>query len=253
MTPFELVALTLAAACAGAVNAVGGGGTLITFPALMAVGYPSKIANFTNTVAIWPGTVGGSFAYRTELAERRTRLIALLPASIAGALTGAGLLIVTPLETFELLVPLLIYFACGLLAFQGRLSKLAASRGLHGKDEQSTPPALHIGIFLVGIYGGYFGAGIGIIMLALIGILTPDTLHHSNALKGMLALVINFVALVAFALFAEVAWGPAAIMAVAAILGGYAGVRIARRVNPLLLRGAIVAYGLVVATVLLVR
>lgn len=253
MTPFEVIALALAAASAGAMNAIGGGGQLITFPALIAVGYPAKIANYTSTVAVWPGTVGGSFAYREELGERRQRLLALLPASSLGALTGAGLLILTPQAGFAAAVPWLIYFASALLAFQSRLSRLAGSSGLNGADETSTPPALHVGIFLIAVYGGYFGAGIGILMLALIGILTPDTLHHSNALKGMLALVMNFVALIAYALFAEVAWAPAGVMAVAAILGGYAGVRIARRVNPLYLRMGIVAYGLVVATVLLLR
>lgn len=253
MSPLELIALALAAASAGAVNAIGGGGQLITFPALIAVGYPAKVANYTSTVAVWPGTIGGSFAYREELRERSQRLLKLLPVSMAGALTGAGLLILTPQTAFAAVVPWLIYFACALLAFQSRLSRLAAHRGLHGVDETSTPLALQVGIFVIAVYGGYFGAGIGILMLALIGILTPDTLHHANAVKGMLALAMNFVALVAYALFAEVAWLPAAVMAVAAILGGYAGVRVARRVNPVVLRIGIVAYGLVVATVLLLR
>jgi uncharacterized membrane protein YfcA len=249
-----LALLALAAGVAGGVNAVAGGGTLITFPALVAAGYAPKIANVTNTVAIWPGTIGGSLAYRGEIAERRHRALALLPASILGAAAGAALLLLTPATQFARVVPWLIYFACVLLAFQGRLARLAVARGLHTADAgQAVPPVLHVAVFFVAVYGGYFGAGIGILMLAFLGIVAPDTLHHSNALKGLLALVINFVALVAFALFSQVAWGPAAVMAVASTAGGYLGVRIARRVNPVLLRTLIVAYGAVVATVLLLR
>jgi uncharacterized membrane protein YfcA len=248
-----LILLALAAGVAGGVNAVAGGGTLITFPALIAAGYAPKIANVTNTVAIWPGTIGGSLAYRGEIAERRRRALSLLPASILGAASGAALLLLTRPGDFARVVPWLIYFACVLLAFQGRLARVAVARGMHAAADEPVPPVLHIAIFFVAIYGGYFGAGIGILMLAFLGIVAPDTLHHSNALKGLMALVINFVALVAFALFSSVAWGPAAVMAVAATTGGYLGVRLARRINPTLLRTLIVGYGLVVATVLLLR
>lgn len=249
----ELALLSLAAFIAGGLNAVAGGGTLITFPALIAAGYAPKIANVTNTVAIWPGTVGGSLAYRTEILERRHRAISLLPASVLGAAAGAALLLLTPPGQFARVVPWLIYFACVLLAFQGRLGRIAASRGMNAAADEAVPPVLHVAIFFVAVYGGYFGAGIGILMLAFLGIVAPDTLHHSNALKGLLALVINFVALLAFAVFSTVAWGPALVMAVASTTGGYVGVRVARRINPVLLRVLIVGYGLIVATVLLVR
>ena len=249
----ELPLLALAAFVAGAVNAVAGGGTLITFPALIAAGFTPKVANVTNTIAVWPGTIGGSLAYRHEIAERRHRAVSLLPASILGAAVGSALLLLTPPGDFERVVPWLIYFACVLLAFQGRLARLALSRGMHAAHDEAVPPLLHLAIFFVAVYGGYFGAGIGILMLAFLGIVAPDTLHHSNALKGLLSLVINFIAVVAFALFAEVAWTPGLVMAVAATTGGYLGVRLARLVNPTLLRTLIVAYGVVVATVLLVR
>jgi uncharacterized membrane protein YfcA len=205
------------------------------------------------TFAIWPGTVGGSLAYRAELGERRQRSIALLAPSVLGALVGSFLLLSTSQRAFDAIVPFLIYFACLLLALQPRLGRLAAMGGLHVEDVTRTPPLLHIGIFLVAIYGAYFGAGIGILMLAILGILAPDNLHHSNAIKGLLALVINFTALVIFALRADVAWTPAAIMAVASITGGYLGVRLARKIPAPMLRIGIVIYGVMIATVLLLR
>lgn len=249
----ELPLLALAALVAGAVNAVAGGGTLITFPALIAAGFAPKIANVTNTIAVWPGSIGGSLAYRHEIAERRHRAVSLLPASILGAAVGSALLLLTPPGDFERVVPWLIYFACVLLAFQGRLARLALSRGMHAAHDEAVPPLLHLAIFFVAVYGGYFGAGIGILTLAFLGIVAPDTLHHSNALKGLLSLVINLVAVIAFAIFAEVAWTQGLVMAVAATAGGYFGVRVARLVNPTLLRSLIVGYGVVVATVLLMR
>ncbi len=251
MEPLTLLGLALASGAAGAVNAVAGGGTLIVFPALMAAGYSSKVANVTNTVAIWPGTIGGSLAYRREIGERRTRVIALTLPSIAGGLVGSLLLLSTSDQVFRAIVPFLIYFACVLLWLQPRLSKLTMFGASSVADVQSTSPLLHAGIFLVAVYGGYFGAGIGILMLAILGILATDNLHHNNAIKGILAMVINFTALVVFALRADVAWGPAAIMAVASILGGYGGVHFARRISARVLRAGIIVYGVAIATVLL--
>ncbi len=253
MDVVQIVALTAVSACAGAINAVAGGGTLLSFPALIAAGFDAKVANVTNTVAIWPGTVGGSLAYRTELGERKRRLLLLLTPSVLGALFGALLLLSTPQAAFDAVVPFLIYFACALLALQGRLMRLTQSMRFISADVTQAPLLAHLGIFAIAVYGGYFGAGIGILMLAVLGVVAPDTLHHSNALKGMLALVINFVALVCFAILAPVAWGVAVFMAVGSVAGGYFGVRVARRVDPRILRWLIVGYGLVVATILLLR
>ena len=247
------VALALAAALAGAINAVAGGGSLVSFPALLAAGYPAKVANVTNTVAIWPGTVGGSLAYRRELGERRRRLLILAAPSALGATAGSVLLLSTPQSAFDAIVPFLILFACALLALQSPLSRVVARHGFGSRHEQHVPVGLHVLIFLVAIYGAYFGAGLGILTLAFLQIMLPDDLQHANAIKGMLALLINFLALVYFAAFGPVEWGPALVMAVGAILGGYAGVAVARRLDARVLRALIVAYGVVVAVILLVR
>ncbi len=253
MDALQIVVLTAVSMCAGAINAVAGGGTLLSFPALMAAGFDAKVANITNTVAIWPGSVGGSLAYRQELGERKRRLWLLFAPSVLGALVGALLLLSTPQSAFNAVVPFLIYFACGLLAAQSRLMQLTQSMRFISADVTQVPIVAHLSIFAIAVYGGYFGAGIGIMMLAVLSVVAPDTLHHSNALKGMLALVINFVALVCFAILAPVAWSVAAFMAVGSVAGGYFGVRVARHWDPRILRWLIVGYGLVVATVLLLR
>ena len=244
MDVIQLVGLGLAAGLAGAVNAIAGGGTLISFPSLMAVGLTAKVANMTSTVAIWPGTVGGSLAYRRELGERTPRLKRLSIPSVAGALVGAILLRVSSDQVFDAVVPFLIIFASLVLAANSRLSKLAVRHGLASEHESHVPIGMYVAMFLVGIYGGYFGAGVGILMLAAISILAPDDLQHSNAMKGFMASLMNFTAVVVFSLSGQVHWLPASVMAVCAIVGGYAGVSVARRINANLLRGLIVAWGL---------
>lgn len=240
----QLAGLGLAAGLAGAVNAVAGGGTLITFPSLLAAGLPARVANMTSTVAIWPGTVGGSLAYRKEIRERTTRLKMLLVPSVAGGLTGAVLLLLSSEQVFKAVVPFLIIFASLVLAANSRLSRLAARAGIAAEHEAHVPAGMFITMFFIGIYGGYFGAGIGILMLAGISILAPDDLQHANAVKGLLGLLINFTAVVVFSFSGQVQWVPAAVMAVCSIVGGYAGVAVARRLNANLLRGVIVAWGL---------
>jgi uncharacterized membrane protein YfcA len=252
MDILSLLGLGLAAFLAGAVNAVAGGGTLITFPSLYAF-YPAKVANMTSTVAIWPGTVGGSLAYRKEIGERSTRLKLLAVPSIAGGLAGAVLLRVSSDAVFSWVVPFLIIFAALILASNARLSKLAARAGIAAEHEAHIPVGMFITMFFIGIYGGYFGAGVGILMLAGISILAPDDLQHSNAVKGVLGMLINFTAVVVFAVSGQVEWVPAGVMAVCSIGGGYGGVSIARRLNANLLRGIIVAWGLFMGTYLLLK
>ena len=244
MELLPLIGLGASAALAGAVNSVAGGGTLISFPSLIAAGYTPKVANMTSTVAIWPGTVGGSLAYRKEIGERAPRTKRLTIPSVLGALVGALLLYVSTDKVFNSVVPFLIIFASLVLAANSRLSKLAVRHGFASEHEAHVPLAMYPVMFFVGIYGGYFGAGIGILMLAAISILAPDDLQHSNAVKGMLGLLINFTAVVVFALSGLVAWQPAAVMAVAAMAGGYGGVAVARRINANVLRAMIVAWGL---------
>ncbi|HEY7802765.1 MAG TPA: sulfite exporter TauE/SafE family protein [Dehalococcoidia bacterium] len=250
------VGLLLAATVAGAINAVAGGGSLISFPALIWAGYAAKTANVTNTVALWPGTVGGSFGYREELLRQRTRVLALLPFAAAGGLLGSVVLLATPTSAFDAIVPFLILFACGLLAVQTPLSRFAQTHRLVSESTEHVPALLRFAVFVLAIYGGYFGAGLGIMMLAVLSVLLPDDIQHSNALKGLLALIINAVAVIYFIIASIVGtgyirWGPAGLMALGAITGGYLGVGVARRLGRTWLKVAVITYGLVVVGVLL--
>ena len=251
MDIWEALGLLAAAFAAGAINAVAGGGSLISFPALLGFGYASKTANVTNTVALWPGYVGGSFGYRNELRRQRTRLIALALPSVLGAVAGSVILLATPGSAFDAIVPFLILFACALMAFQEPLSRLAQTHRLQSLGGDHVPAPLFVAMFALAVYGAYFGAGLGILTLAFLSILLPDDIQHSNALKGMLSLLINAIAVIYFAAFGPVRWGPAAIMAVGAILGGYLGVGVARRLGRFWLRIAVIAYGVTVAVILL--
>jgi len=242
----DLALLAGAGLLAGAVNAVAGGGSLISFPALLAVGYPSVPANVTNNVALLPGYLGGTLAYRAELAGQGPRARRLGATSAAGGLAGAVLLDVSPPGVFEAIVPFLILLSCALL-----LAQPAAARAVERRGHQGRPGAVHAGTFLASVYGGYFGAGLGIMLLAVLGAFVREDLQRLNALKGLLSLVISAVAVVYFALFGPVAWAAAAIMAVASLAGGQAGVRLARRLSPDVLRWLVVTFGVVVAAVLL--
>lgn len=244
--------LALAAFVAGAVNAVAGGGSLISFPALVFAGYPAKHANVTNTVALWPGYIGGTIGYAPQLAGQRRRLLLLALPSILGALAGSAILLATSDASFEAIVPFLVLFAAGLMAVQARLSAwVNAHRPPRHADH--VRPEAHAAVFLLAVYGAYFGAGLGILTLAVLSILLPDDLHRSNALKGVLSALINLVAVIWFALFGPVEWLPAATMALAALAGGYLGVGVARRFSALMLRRAVIAYAMVVAVVLFLR
>lgn len=247
------VALAASAFAAGAVNAVAGGGSLISFPALLAAGYPSKTANVTNTVALWPGYLGGVVGYRAELSGQGARAKrALLPA-ILGAIAGSAILLATPESAFDAIVPFLIVFACLLLAAQKPLAQFAQRHRIGARGDDDFPWTAHLAIFAMAIYGAYFGAGLGIMMLAALSILLPDALHRSNALKGLQSFVINAVAVVYFAMFGPVEWLPCLVMASGSLTGGYYGVGFAKRLSPRWLKVAVVSYGLVVAAVLFVR
>ena len=250
LDPLEIVLLVGAGLAAGAVNAVAGGGSLISFPALLAVGYPSVTANVTNAVAVLPGYLGGSIAYRDELHGQRSRAVSLGVTSAIGAVAGAALLIVSSEDLFEAIVPFLILGSCALLAVQPALSRrrrtTPAGEGAHRSVR------LHLMTFAASVYGGYFGAGLGILLLAILALGIADNLQRLNALKGLLSLVVGVAAVAYFALFGPVEWGAAAIMAAAAFAGGQAGVVLARRLRAEVLRGVVVAFGVVVGVWLLV-
>jgi uncharacterized membrane protein YfcA len=261
LEPAQIALLAAAALVAGAVNAVAGGGSLLSFPALLAVGYPALTANVTNTVALTPGYFGGKLGYRRELEGQRARALALGATSAVGAVLGAFLLLISSAELFERIVPFLIFLACGLLAAQPRLARLVRERR---EDRGDPPPAagdpagadghtlpLFAAQFLAAAYGAYFGAGVGIMMLAILGIFVADSLQRLNALKGLLSLLINLIAAVSFALFADVSWVAVAVMAVASLLGGQLGVVLARRLDDRALRWLVIAFGVAVGLRLL--
>ncbi|MEX2031857.1 MAG: sulfite exporter TauE/SafE family protein [Dehalococcoidia bacterium] len=252
MELLEYVLLAVAAFVAGAINAVAGGGSLVSFPALVAAGYPAKVANITNTVALWPGYVGGSIGYAAQLSGQRRRILTLTVPSVLGAIVGSAILLYTSEDAFEAIVPFLILFAAGLMVVQPRLGAFVARHRPDTRSDQ-TPFEVIAAVFVLAIYGAYFGAGLGILTLAVLGILLPDDLHRSNALKGLLSAVMNAAAVVYFAIWGPVEWLPAAVMAVAALAGGYYGVGVARRFSAAHLRLAVISYAVVVAIILLVR
>ena len=199
MTPEQGIVLGVAGFLGGAVNSVAGGGSLISFPALLAVGYPGVTANMTNTVALWPGYVGSSVAYRRELEGQRSRAVVLAATCIVGGLAGSVLLLTTPASVFKQAVPWLILLACALFALQPLATRSLAKRQAPSKEHRSL--GLHVAVFLAAIYGAYFGAGLGIVLLAVLGLAIPDSLQKLNGLKQVLSVVINSVAVVAYGVF----------------------------------------------------
>jgi uncharacterized protein len=238
-----------AALLAGAANAIAGGGSLISFPALLWAGYPPVTANVTNTVALLPGYAGGTLAYRRELAGQGRRMRMLSAVSVAGALLGSLLLLVGPAALFSRLVPWLILLSCALLAAQPVIARWLRRRRSAGRGERSW--ALLAAQLVGAAYGAYFGAGVGVLMLALLGIFVEDGLQRLNALKGLLSLVINLVAAVCFVAVGRVAGEAVAIMAAASMAGAQLGVVAARRLGDRLLRVLVVAFGVAVALRLL--
>ena len=251
MTPETAIALGAAGFLGGAVNSVAGGGSLISFPALLAVGYPSLTANVTNTVALWPGYVGATTAYREEIEGQRSRVVVLGATSIAGGVVGSVLLLTTPASVFKAVVPWLILVACGLFGLQPLVTKRLAERRTGSEAHRSV--ALHMAVFLAAIYGAYFGAGLGIILLAVLGLVIADSLQRLNGLKQVLSVLINSVALVAYGAFGPVAWTAVAIMAVASLTGGRVGAGFARKLSPVVLRALVLCFGVTVGCVLLAR
>lgn len=245
-----------AAFIAGMMNSVAGGGTLVTFPALIWIGIDSKAANVTSTVALWPGSLSGMVGFRRELRDSRRWMLLLTPSSIVGGLIGALLLLRTPSETFASIVPYLILFATILFAAGEPISRLLR-RNNKETDANESSRAWWIGaaVFQLfsAIYGGYFGAGNGIVMLAVLGLMGLNDIHQMNGLKNYFAMCINAIATVYFILWGPVKWGAAIVMAAGAIAGGYGGAGIARKLGRRFARRAVIAIGLAMAVSLLFR
>lgn len=250
-SPAFLITVALAAAVGAVMNAVAGGGTLITFPALVALGVPPITANATSTVALWPGTVMSMWGYRKELVGARRWAMAFAVPSIAGGIVGALLLLQTPEKRFAAIVPWLILGATALFMTQRPLMHLLAKRGglrraIAGADGHLLPPTVTFLVYQFGVsvYGGYFGAGAGILMLAALGLMGLTNIHQMNGLKNWGGGVMNLVAVLIFSLSGVVNWPLALAMAVGAGFGGIGGSLLAQRVGQAWVRRAIVAIGL---------
>ena len=258
---YHYVVLFLVAIVGGAVNAVAGGGTLLTFPTLLWAHQLEIIANATNTVALWPGALSSFWSYRAELGSSRRQLVLLGVPSFLGGVLGAVLLLNTANETFALLVPWLILLATGLFIVQEPLSRWQRRRSQHAAQPVSLGESASAGRwaavlafqFFVGVYGGYFGAGIGILMLAAFGFLGFSNIHQANAIKNLNAMVVNGIASVLFILKGLVDWRLALLMAAGAVFGGYAGAGTAQRLGQKNVRRLVILIGLSLAASLLVR
>jgi uncharacterized protein len=245
----ECLAVLAAGVFAGTINTVVGSGTLVSFPVLLAVGYGPVTANVSNTLGLVPGSISGAIGYRAELEGQGRRVVALGTASLLGGIVGAVLLLSLPSEAFEAIVPVLIALALVLVIAQPRLGRMLAAR--RGRVRPHGGPLLWSGVFGTGIYGGYFGAAQGVILLALTGITITEDLQRLNALKNVLAALVNGVAAVIFVAFASVAWLPALLLAVGSATGGQLGAKIGRSLSPAVLRSVIVLVGCVAIVQLL--
>ena len=243
---YEVVALLAAGMAAGTINTIVGSGTLITFPALLFFGYPPLVANVSNTVGLVAGGLTGIHGYRAELVGQGRTLRRLVPASLLGAATGAILLLLLPESAFEAIVPALIAAALLLVLLGPRLQGWAAARH-PDHDSLGRHLLLTMGVFVAGIYGGYFGAAQGILLVGIMSVLTTVGLQRVNGLKNVLSTVVNAVAAVLFMLVAwdRINWAVAALIAAGALAGGYVGARVGRRLSPRVLRGVIVVIGVV--------
>ncbi|MCL4502145.1 MAG: sulfite exporter TauE/SafE family protein [Deltaproteobacteria bacterium] len=253
MDILSYILIGIAAIAGGAVNALAGGGTLITFPVLMAVGVPAVPANITNTVALCPGYLGGTFAQLRDLRGHERHLWFLAPAGVLGGIAGGLLLLNTGESMFRALVPYLIFLAAGLLAVQERLRAWLVGRT--GGEEQA---GLHeawtvLPVFLAAIYGGYFGAGLSVIVLAVLGLVLEDTLTRLNALKQIISFSINIAAAIFFLFSGKIVWSAALVMMVGALTGGALGGKLAGRIKPAALRRIVVTVGVIIGIFYLVR
>jgi uncharacterized membrane protein YfcA len=250
MSPQAALAIFAAGLAAGTVNVIVGSGSLITFPTLLALGYPPVLANVSNTVGLVPGSVSATVAYRRELVGQRHRLIKLGSAGLLGGLVGAVLLLGLPHSVFKAAVPVLIALAAVLMAIQPRMSQRLEQRG---PRQAQGGVALLGGVFLTGIYGGYFGAAQGVILIALLAIFIDDDLQRLNGTKNALALIVNAVAGVFFIATTPISWSVAGLIAAGSIIGGQIGGRVGRRLPAPVLRWTVVSVGLGVAVGLAVE
>lgn len=250
MTPWAALAIFAAGLGAGTVNAIVGSGSLITFPTLLALGYPPVLANVSNNIGLVPGSASAVVAYRRELDGQGSRLVRLGTASVTGGITGAVLLLALPSSVFKAAIPALVLVAAVLMAVQPRVSAWLAARG--ERRAHGGAPLL-CGVFLTGIYGGYFGAAQGVILISLLAIFIDDDLQRLNGAKNVLAMTVNGVAALTFVLFSTVSWSVVGLIALGSTVGGQLGGHYGRRLPAGLLRATIVVVGIGVAVALAVE
>lgn len=249
MELIDFIIAFFAALAAGLVNALAGGGTLITFPVLVALGIPPVAANVTNTIALCPGYFGGTYAQRKDFIPQKHLLWQILPVAVAGGITGGVLLLFTPEDSFRILIPYLILAATVILALQGPLKKWLSKRNNPSAPGKTNHIPMFLMVFIAAVYGGYFGAGLGVILMAVFGLVINDTLTRLNALKQATSLCINLTAAAYFCFSGIVEWPVVAVMIVGALGGGMLGGKLAGKINPEILRWIIVVIGLGIAFV----
>jgi uncharacterized protein len=257
--PAEGLAIFGVGVAAGAVNAVVGSGSLITFPTLLAFGFPPVVANVSNNVGLVPGNISGAVGYRRELSGQRSRLLRLGVYSAAGSLAGAAALLALPSSSFQLIVPVLILTACVLVLIQPRLSGWVIARRKRGAEQdgiaqaarERISPVLGAGVFGSAAYGGYFGAAQGVLVIGLLGTFLDESMQRVNGAKNVLVAVVNGTAAVVYIIFAHVAWLVVLLIAVGSTLGGSLGARFGRELPPQALRAFVVLIGVISAVKLI--
>ncbi|MCI5049530.1 MAG: sulfite exporter TauE/SafE family protein [Rickettsiales bacterium] len=247
MELWEVGLLVIMGAWAATVNAAAGGGTYFTFPTLIFIGIPPILANTTNKVGLTFGAIASARGFRKEIAANRGRVIPLMIAGVIGSVCGSLLLLVTTAETFSELVPWLMLSATLVFAFGKRIIQWFKSRKPADNSASPSPLAERVGQWLIGVYGGFFGAGIGILLLALYEMMGIKNIHEMNGLKSLIASGVHLVSVATFVIAGVVVWPAAAAMAVGALIGGYYGALLTKRIPEALLRGMIIAYGLIVS------
>lgn len=246
MSVLDAVIIVLAGMGAGTINAVVGSGSLITFPTLVALGYPPLLANVSNNIGLVPGSISGVYGYRRELVGQSARLKRLVPASVLGACVGAALLLTLPTGVFDSVVIVLIAIALIMVVAQPALTaRVAAARGGHPDRHREVTIVVQVLVALTGVYGGYFGAAQGIVLISILGIMIDDHLQRLNACKNVLAGSVNAVAAIIFVIATDVDWAIVACIAVGSTIGGQVGARYGRRLDPRALRVLIVVVGLI--------
>ena len=242
MSILEGLAIFGGGVAAGAINVAVGSGTLISFPILLAFGYAPVTANVSNTIGLVPGSLSGALGYRRELRGQRRLLVPLVVASVVGAVVGAVLLLALPADAFEAVVPAFIAIALVLVIFGPRITRALAARPQHVAHHRF---ALPVALILCGVYGGYFGAAQGVLVLSILGVMLATSLQEANGLKNVLVMFVNLVSGIIFALFAPVAWWPVFLIGAGAIVGGQIGAHVGRRLPDPVLRGVIVVVGVI--------